>query len=179
MVLKNEGINVDSPGLENFDYSKLFDTLLKGISVSSKIFYVARLREHKESLKKSQELILKQRVLKSNLEKENFTFLMNGNVRAQKVQVNGKTKIVFKEKGVDVKIAVDLVSHACDKLVNTAILCSSDFDLQPAVAELKKRGVEVIYLGFEINPNKGLTYTSDRTILIRNSEVIECYTKSE
>jgi len=28
-------------------------------------------------------------------------------------------------------------------------------------------------LGFEVNPNKGLTYTTNRTILIRNSEVLE------
>lgn len=41
------------------------------------------------------------------------------------------------------------------------------------VAELQKRKVEVIYLGFEINPNRGLTYTTDRTILFRNSEVLE------
>ena len=29
------------------------------------------------------------------------------------------------------------------------------------------------YIGFEVNPNKGISYTTDRTILIRNSEVLE------
>jgi len=37
---------------------------------------------------------------------------------------------------------------------------------------LKNRGIERIYLGFEIDPNRGLSYTTDRTILIRNSEVL-------
>lgn len=67
---------------------------------------------------------------------------------------------------------MDLVSLACDGGINTAILCSSDSDLQPAVKELKQRGVKVIYLGFENNPNKGLAYTTDRTVLLRNPEVI-------
>ena len=76
-------------------------------------------------------------------------------------------------KGVDVKIGVDLISLACDGNLKTAILCSSDSDLQPAISELRKRKVEVIYLGFEIGPNKGLVYTCNRTILLRNSEVME------
>lgn len=103
---------------------------------------------------------------------------MSGNVRPQKIIVNRKSKIIFKEKGVDVKIAVDLVTAAYDKKVKTVILCSSDSDLQPAVREIKNRGVKVIYLGFEIGPNKGLLmYTTNRAILIRNSEVLECFDK--
>lgn len=81
-------------------------------------------------------------------------------------------RIVFREKGVDVKIGVDLVAFACDKKMKTAILCSSDSDLQPAVAELKDRNIEIVYLGFETNPNKGLSYTTNRTILLRNPEVV-------
>ena len=78
----------------------------------------------------------------------------------------------FLHKGVDVRIAVDMVTLACDKKMDTAILCSSDSDLQPAVYELKKRKVKVVYLGFEIKPNKGLAYSADRTILFRNQEIL-------
>ena len=74
---------------------------------------------------------------------------------------------------MDVKIGVDLVAFACDKKMGTAVLCSSDSDLQPAVAELKDRGIEIVYVGFETNPNKGLSYTTNRTILLRNPEIIE------
>ena len=78
----------------------------------------------------------------------------------------------------DVKIAIDLVIDVCDKTIRTAVLCSSDSDLQPAIKEVTKRGIEIIYLGFEINPNKGLSYTTKRTILIRNSEVLDAYKQS-
>ncbi|MBI4090902.1 MAG: NYN domain-containing protein, partial [Candidatus Komeilibacteria bacterium] len=79
----------------------------------------------------------------------------------------------FKEKGVDVAMAVDMVTLACDKKIKTAVIGSSDSDLQPAIRELRKRDIECIYLGFEISPNKGMTYTTHRTILIRNAEVLQ------
>ena len=66
-----------------------------------------------------------------------------------------------------------MVSRACDKKVEQIILGSSDSDLQPAIKEVRERQVKCVYLGFESQPNKGLTFTTNRTILIRNSEVIE------
>ncbi len=172
-VLKEERLdktNLD-PALINLD--KLFKKPLKGFNIFKKIFYVSRLHIHPETKKKSLELIKFQRKLRNNLVKQGYEFIIAGNVRAQKVG----DKIVFREKGVDVKIGVDLVSFACDKKLETAILCSSDSDLQPAVAELKQRDIEIIYVGFGTNPNKGLSYTTNRTILLRNPEVVEACPK--
>ena len=168
-VLKSESKAKGFADSINLDFDKLFTNVLKGWSISEKIFYGAKLHFNPETPKKSYELIKAQRKLINNLKNKSFKFVMAGHVRGQKI---GKT-VIFREKGVDVKIAVDLVSFACDRKIKTAILCSSDSDLQPAIAEAKKRGIEVIYLGFEINPNKGLTFTTNRTILIRNSEIID------
>lgn len=66
-----------------------------------------------------------------------------------------------------------MVSLACDKKVKEIILGSSDSDLQPAIKEVRDRKVSCVYLGFESQPNKGLSYTTSRTILIRNSEIFE------
>jgi len=178
-VFRENNVSVDDPSLLNINFGKLFDKLLKGFEVNEKVYYCAKLRQNKETSKKSKELIQKQRILKTKLEREGFSFIMSGNVRAQRVEDGKKTKLVFREKGVDVKIAVDLVVAACDKKVKTVILCSSDSDLQPAVEEVKSRGVEVVYVGFEINPNKGLIYTTSRAILVRNSEVMECFDKNQ
>ena len=161
------------PETVNLDLNKLFSGALKGLDPSRKIFYGAKLHFNRETPKKSTELIKAQRKLINNLKNQKFEFIMAGNVRGQKV---GKS-MVFREKGVDVRIAVDLVSLACDNKLKTAILCSSDSDLQPAISEARKRKIEVIYLGFEISPNKGLTFTTNRTILLRNSEIIEALKK--
>jgi len=172
-VLKKERVELKKINLTKISLNFLLKKTLKTYKMSRKIIYVAKLHFHKDTENKSIELIQFQRYLKTNLEKQGFDFLIAGNVRAQTVQLDHKTKIIFREKGVDVKIAVDLVSFAADKILKTAILCSSDSDLQPAVKEVRRRNVEVIYLGFEINPNKGLSYTSNRTILFRNSEILE------
>lgn len=71
------------------------------------------------------------------------------------------------------RIAVDMITLAHNKELKTAVIASSDSDLRPAIRELGNEGVERIYLGFEVSPNKGLTFTTNRTILIRNSEVEE------
>lgn len=176
-VLKQVGTPESKLNLENFDYASLFNQVLKGISISEKRYYSAKIRFYKDSPEQSKKLILKQRVQKSNLEKNGIKVIIGGNVRPQEITVNGKKKIIFHEKGVDVKIAVDLVADSCDKNITTAILCSSDSDLQSAVKEIKSRKIEIIYLGFELNPNKGLSYTTNRTILIRNSEVLGVFNK--
>ncbi|OGG05983.1 hypothetical protein A3D05_03350 [Candidatus Gottesmanbacteria bacterium RIFCSPHIGHO2_02_FULL_40_24] len=172
-TLKEEGINRKQVDLAAIDFTTLFQDSLKGFTVTRKVFYAAKLHIHPETQKKSEALIAQQRKLRNTAIAHGFEFILAGNVRAQKVG----TKVVFREKGVDVKIAVDMVSASCNQHLKTAILCSSDSDLQPAVAELRSRKVEVVYLGFEANPNKGLTYTTNRTILLRNHEVVAACSK--
>jgi len=157
----------------HLDLKKLIQLALPKEQIAKSTFYSAKLQLYPATHAKSLKLIQQQRILKANLEKQGFTFILAGNVRSQTVTVNGKSKTIFREKGVDVRMAVDLVSLSCDKAIQRAIVCSSDSDLQPAIAETRKRGVEVIYLGFENSPNKGLTYTTNRTVLFRNSEVAE------
>jgi uncharacterized LabA/DUF88 family protein len=154
--------------LAEIDLNKLFKEPLKEFKIDRKIYYASKIHVHPDTKEKSEELVKFQRKLRNSLIKQGFEFVIAGNVRPQKVG----EKIIFREKGVDVKIAVDLVALACDKKISKAILCSSDSDLQPAIAEIRKRKVETIYLGFEDKPNKGLSFTTDKTILLRNSEIL-------
>lgn len=119
------------------------------------------------------QLIEEQRQLKTHLEAQGFEVVLSGRVRGQ-MEDGGKGRqvLVFKEKGVDVKIAVDMVSLCCDQKVKEIVMGSSDSDLQPAIKEVRDRQVRCVYLGFESQPNKGLAYTTDRTILIRKAEAI-------
>lgn len=157
-----------------YDFHGLLEKVLNGIKIDRKIFYFARIKEHAESIEKSRQLIEEQRLLKNHLEKQGFGVLLSGRVRGQ-IEESGRRKkiLVFKEKGVDVRIAVDMMVTACDKKADTIILASSDSDLQPVIQEIRGRGLQCVYLGFETQPNRGLSFTTDRTILIRNSEVLE------
>ena len=158
--------------LNDYNFKGLLDKVLENIPIEEIIFFFARLKKHPETREKSEQLIEEQRLLKTNLERQGFKVVLSGRVRAQKEQdFKGNETLVFKEKGVDVALAIKMVTLACDSDVDQIILGSSDSDLQPAVYELKKRGIKIIYLGFEDSPNKGLMYTTNRAILIRNSEI--------
>ncbi len=173
-VFKESG--KEKPVWHEYDFKSLFEKVLKGVDVDRKIFYFARIKEHADSIQKSKELIEEQRLLKTHLESQGFEVVLSGRVRGQIEEVRGVKILVFKEKGVDVKIAIDMVSFACDKKAKEIILASSDSDLQPAIKEVRDRKVNCVYLGFETQPNKGLSYTTNRTILIRNFEIFECET---
>jgi uncharacterized LabA/DUF88 family protein len=157
-----------------YNFSGLLNNVLSGINIDRKIFYFGKMLKHKETKDKSDELIEKQRSLKSALETQGFEVILAGRVRGHIERcVKGHETLTFKEKGVDVKIAVDMISMAYHDELKLAIIASSDSDLQPAIKELENKGVERIYLGFENFVNKGLTFTTNRTILIRNAEVLE------
>ena len=113
-VFKTEGVDKANVDLAKIDINKLLSEPLKGFKIRRKIFYVSRIHLHSETKKKSEELIKFQRSLRNSLVTQGFEFVIAGNVRAQKVG----SLIVFKEKGVDVKIEVDLVSLQLRKLSN-------------------------------------------------------------
>jgi len=159
----------------NYNFKGLFEKIFEGVEIDEIWFYFARIKVHPQSIEKSKQLIEEQRLLKTHLEGSGFKVIMAGSVRGN-IDKNGI--LIFKEKGVDVRIGVDMVVLASDKKFDSIILGSSDSDLQPAIKEIVKKGIECIYLGFEIKPNKGMTYTTSRTILIRNSEVIKFRNKN-
>ncbi len=164
----NNSLHVPHPQWHQFNFSKLFTSSLAGLTIDKTTFYFAKIKQYKESFKKSNELIEEQRLLKTALEAHVYEVVLAGSVRGHQ---NTEGKMIFKEKGVDVRIAVDMVSMACDKQVTDIVLCSSDSDLRPAISEAKRRGMQITYLGFGISPNKGLTHTTDETILIRDIEI--------
>jgi len=136
--LKDLGV----PNTTSFNYSGLCDKLARGREVISYRYYVGAIRA-KVGDAKGQQLRANQQRLFNSLLKQKFCikqgqFLMN----------NGK----YHEKGVDVKMAVDLLTGAYDDLYDTAILLSSDSDLNPAVMKTKHLGKKLEYIGFSHNP---------------------------
>jgi hypothetical protein len=108
-VFTKEG--VERPKWNEYNFLDLFNKVLQGIEVNQKIFYVAGLSIHPLTEEKSQELIEKQRLFKIHVEKQGFQFVFAGRVRGSViVNVRGKESVVFKEKGVDVRIGVDMVN---------------------------------------------------------------------
>jgi uncharacterized LabA/DUF88 family protein len=167
------GVGQGKPDWHAYDFRGLLGKVLNGTTLERKVFYFAKIKEHPNTLTKSRQLIEEQRLLKTHLERTGFEVVLAGQVRGQfEAGFLGKKVLVFKEKGVDVRIGVDMVSMACDKRTQEIILGSSDSDLHPAINEVKLRSIQCVYLGFETGVNQGLSRNAGRTILIRNSEVL-------
>jgi len=175
--LVKKGYKKTDYSILDIDINELFRLPLDNFNIIKKIYFSGKIQIVKGTEKNSKILASKQRFLKTKLEKQGYEFIIAGHVRPQTIIKNKKEEIIFKEKGVDVRIAVELIKAAVDKSYNTVILCSSDSDLQPAIKEARNRGLKIVYLGYESMPNKGLTYTTNKTILIRASEVVKTLVK--
>lgn len=76
----------------------------------------------------------------------------------------------FFEKGVDVRLAVDIVTMAQAKKYDTAVVISSDTDLIPAIQAAKRLKRNVVYAGFEHQPSLALIRHADRSRLMGRQE---------
>jgi uncharacterized LabA/DUF88 family protein len=168
-ILRRSGVT--DTDITKFDFYGLLNQVFKDEKVDLATIYFAKLHAEERTKEKSEELIVREAALKEHLEKQGIRYVTGGAVRTR---VRGE-EVSFEEKGVDVKIAVDMLVDAIDQHVETIIIGSSDSDLQPVVAALKARGVKVIYLGFHARKNRGLVATTDRTVLINNQDVERFY----
>lgn len=168
-ILRRHGIiEVD---FTKFDFWKFFNKIFLKTKVDLAQIYFAKIHAHEETAQKSQELLERQEELKELLKNQGFKYITAGSVRPRK---RGDV-IEFKEKGVDIRIAVDIVKDVIDGTVSTVLLVSSDSDLQPAIYEARARGALVWYIGFKSRINRGLITTTDRYLLIDNDDVVNFY----
>jgi hypothetical protein len=88
----------------------------------------------------------------------------------------GHQEVVFREKGVDVRLAVDLVVDSdSDK---TLVVWSSDGDLLPAVQVAKDRGARVKNLSHKDSLNWGLARQCGEWQTYTDSQLIKVFDQS-
>ncbi len=142
--LKDKEINFPS-GIK-FDFKSFVNFLVGERICVSKRYYTGVFR-NTDGTEKSQKLVYGQQKFFTNIEKDGFK------VKRGRIMPMGKT---YKEKGTDVKIAVDLIVGAFDNVYDTAILISSDTDLIPAVCYVRYREKRIEYVGFSHAPSLGM-----------------------
>lgn len=85
----------------------------------------------------------------------------------------GKKTLVLQEKGVDVRVATDLVlSKDTDKQV---VLVSSDSDLTPAMEAAKHSGIYIRYVCYSAWLNRSVASQAHRTITFDDEVVIKYF----
>ena len=104
-----------------------------------------------------------QQRLLMKLQSQNISFILGHLIRHP-----DKT---YHEKGVDVRLAVEMIRYARQDIYDTAYLVSSDTDLVPAVEEVRSLGKKVQYVGIPKGQSYGLTQAADDVRLLRPEEI--------
>lgn len=130
-----------------------------------------------ETQKHAQKMIDSQRRLKRNLEKQNILFITAGTLRLREATCRSckKTTLVFKEKGVDVRLAVDLAEEASKE--STQILLSSDSDLISSLKAARSKNSSVSYLYYAPSPNFALIKASTESRVFTDSQIKKVWSK--
>ncbi len=151
------------PNITNFNYSNFSKWLARGRDIISKRYYVGLVRPEQNN-EKGQKLRKEQQRLFSHLTSPAQNFI----IKRGYLMNNGGT---YHEKGVDVKIAVDLLVGAYENIYDTAILISSDTDLIPVIKKIKHLGKDVEYIGFAHRPSLAMQKYANISRLIIKDEL--------
>lgn len=112
------------------------------------------------------------------LANQDIQFIKAGNLKvrdSKRCATCGHKTAVLQEKGVDVRLAVDIVTRA-GKGVELYVL-SSDVDLLSAVLAAKARGARVVYVAFAGVKNYALQKAADDCVEITPTQVKRAFKK--
>lgn len=88
----------------------------------------------------------------------------------------GKKTLVPQEKGVDVRVATDLVLSS--KAEEIIALVSSDSDLTPAIQSAKRMGAKVQYICYAGQLNRSVAACADSVITFTDKDIIKYFGKN-
>ena len=145
--------------LTNFNYRKLVESIS---GKNATILYCVGEIKQEINNKKSEQMYAQQQSLFYNLEKQDILIYKGFMLKS-----DGK----FHEKGVDVRIAVEIVASALKNKYDKCYLFSSDTDIIPAIDEAKMADKKVIYVGFEKRLSRAMIKNCNETVVITSKMI--------
>lgn len=145
---------------KKFNFKSFADFLANTRVLNGKSYYVGIVRDY-DHTKKSVEMVASQQKFLAKLENDGFVIERGRIVYDHKIR----------EKGVDVKIAIDIVIDAIEDNYDTAIIISSDTDLIPAIKYAQSKGKNIEYIGFSSQYSLGLMKQCDTKRVLSSVEL--------
>lgn len=149
--------------LTNFNYQKLVSALTAN-DKNSVEYCVGEIRQDSRD-KKSVKLYANQQALFYQLEKQGIEI---------KKGYMLKNDGAYHEKGVDVRIAIDIVRGALKDEFDKCFVISSDTDIIPAILEAKSDKKEIVYVGFSNFVSRALKVNCSKTVIITERMIKSC-----
>jgi uncharacterized LabA/DUF88 family protein len=137
--------------------------MLAGKNIISRcVYYVGAVRT--DGTDKTQKMFNDQRKLFAHLKKHKFQYFLGYLLKS-----DGR----FREKGVDVNIAVDILVATYENLCDRIILISSDTDLLPAIKKAKEKGKTIEYVGFSHKPSLAMVANCSESLLLKKENILK------
>ena len=146
--------------LLSFNFSAFLRSLVRNGSLVGVTYYVGAIKT--DGTAKTQKLFNSQRKLLAHLKKHQVHYSLGYLL---------KSDGVFHEKGVDVKLAVDMLVLAYENTCDRILLVSSDTDLLPAIKKAQEKGKKVEYVGFSHKPSIALVKNCDEATLLKKEDL--------
>lgn len=121
------------------------------------------------------------RRFKNYLTKNKVAYIPKGSLKARSIEPCrkcGYSAYRFQEKGVDVGLAIDLVSDTILGKTKKIALLSSDTDLLPALQIIKDKNIDVTYISFSGQATVSLIKASNHHLSLRDLDVCNAYIRS-
>jgi uncharacterized LabA/DUF88 family protein len=87
----------------------------------------------------------------------------------------GRRTMILQEKGVDVRMATEMVLAAVHDGAKTIVVFSSDADMIPALEVVRRAGTKIIYMCFEEETNQALQAATDQTVTYSRQNIIDAF----
>lgn len=152
--------DIELHNLLDFDFGKFAEFLTRSNKLVGAIYYVGRVRQ--DGTEQANKLLSSQQKLLEKLKNNGFRYELGYLL---------KSGGAFHEKGVDVHIAVDMLTAAFENLCDRIILVSSDTDLEPAIVKAQTKGKIVEYIGFSHKPSVAMVRFCKESRLLTKEEI--------
>jgi uncharacterized LabA/DUF88 family protein len=148
--------------LIDFNFRRFAEWLVKPNELLEIRYYLGAIKRERNN-PKSEQLYANQQKLIGRIQQQNIIITLGHVIRHP-----DKT---HHEKGVDVRLAVEMIKFARENKYDIAYLVSSDTDLVAAIEEIQAFGKKVQYVGIPKGQSYGLSSVADDVRLLRLEEI--------
>jgi uncharacterized LabA/DUF88 family protein len=148
--------------LLDFNFRAFSEWLVKPNNLIEIHYYLGVVSRRKND-NRSEELYANQQRLFRKLQRQNIIIVLGQLIR--------HPDKIYHEKGVDVRLAVEMIRFAREDKYDQAYLVSSDTDLVPAIEEVQSFSKIVQYIGTPKGQSFGLSKAADDVRLLRPEEI--------
>lgn len=164
-LLGNDDEIAERSAINGYDFRGLLEEMLADNQPHEILWFGARLRVYTQTEEiriKSESAVKQQSYFVNEIQKQKITFIKIGYLRAREVDLqSGLTEWKLTEKGVDVGLAVRIVTEANRE--TEIVVVSADTDLLPAFSAASKLGARIVHIGYEYKPIASLSRAANAT----------------